>query len=744
MNIFKNRPIALGCAIFILALVASYFLPWFFSLILIAVAIGMYAFFFITYKITKNEMHLKRLAKITAICILLIVCAVVSAVVFKNDEKVTKQYLDKKETVRLIIDEEIYRTDFGSAFIAKIKDEYEFKVLLNLKDKKALIGDEIEVTVKFRDLQSSEIGYNEKEFYLDQRVLLAAEQADEEYSIISSDNYSFKHYFLRINLKLDETVKQLLNEESASLVSAILLGNKGELENNVKRDFSYLGISHVLALSGMHLSLMISLMGAFLNTFRLDKKFKYIILSLMIFLFVAVTGFSKSALRAGIMVLIFYFLYYFGIAGDTISALFLSVTLICIISPYSVFSTSLILSFLAMLACVASTYFSKKQHVIRKIRLKFLRSIVYTFITSLFVTIFTLPIIFMQFNYISLAAPISNIVIVPIITILLYISPFVIIFANVPYISVGLKYICEFITEVIYTITSSCAKIPEITVSFSNWGHRLGVFIIVIALLMIIALPYKKAKYSFTTLLIGILIFTVATVACTASRRNEVSIQACQYEYADIVSLESNGSLMIIEASKPSKKVSDWVSFYQGYLGYSKIDIYALCDYSLYMDKAIDSVTDRTFIECILIPEPTDEKERYMCWKIQKICKEKNIDIGLINDTVKFEEAEIIFMEKELLSSGKRCVSYRIEANNSVCTYVGSGNRSVLNYFISDSISISDLVIFGSYGPSSDMPYEYEADALDCCVFLGRSAELCGMNISLNQIKPELHKFIFN
>ena len=744
MNIFKNRPLLMGCAIFLLTLVISYILPPYFCFVIISFSLIFYFTVFVIYKKSKKEKYLSLLIKITATCLLLFICASVSLLTFKKDEKIKEQYADMDTVLTVVIDEEIYKTDFESLYIAKVEAEESFKILLFLNDGKSSIGDKIIAPLHLRDLSSENIGYNEADFYLDQGVLLAAE-AEDGYTFISQGNYSFKHFFAGINSKLDKIVKETLNEESGVLVSAMLLGNKGALGNDVKRDFSYLGISHVLALSGMHLSLITALFSAFLNIFKLDKRFKCFLLILMITGFVAITGFSESAIRSGVMMIIFYLLYYLGMRSDTLSSLFLAVTLICIFSPYSIFSVGLTLSFFAMIACIASTYFTKRQRRIRiyRIRPKFLRSVIYTFITSVFVMIFTLPIIFLKFNYVSIVSLLSNVFIVPLITLVLYVSPFVLLFAKIPYLNDAVKFVCEFLTDIIYLITSNTAKIPNLTVAFSNAFHTVGVILIAVSAILMLVLPLKRSKYAFSVLALGVLIFLFETLTSSVMRENEVAITAYNYKNADIVSVESNNKLMIIEASKPSKNTSNQSYFYQGYLGYTKIDTYVLCDYSIYICEALDTVTEKAFIENIMIPEPTSESEEYYSDIIERICAEKNISFSYIGNMIEFEDAKIYFMDKELLSSSKRCVSYRIEANGSVCTYAGSGNRSVLNYFISDSIEISDIVIFGSYGPSNKVTYSYETITLDYCVYLGNSREFSEMSISEEQIMPMMHKFIF-
>jgi hypothetical protein len=160
------------------------------------------------------------------------------------------------------------------------------------------------------------------------------------------------------------------------------------------------------------------------------------------------------------------------------------------------------------------------------------------------------------------------------------------------------------------------------------------------------------------------------------------------------------------------------------------------------MLESVDSITDMIIVRNILLPKPQNETEKSYYSRIEAIAGKKGVCVSEFDSEIYFEDAKIYAMEREDMGY-KNAVAFRISANNSVCTYAPSSARAVPNYFIEDSIEISDVVIFGSYGYKYEKAYTYETKTLDYVVFLGRSQYYCDMPIYNWQIKEAGHRFIF-
>ncbi|MDE5774384.1 MAG: ComEC/Rec2 family competence protein, partial [Muribaculaceae bacterium] len=147
--------------------------------------------------------------------------------------------------------------------------------------------------------------------------------------------------------------RTMLSTESKAVIKAIIFGNKSGLSYNQKRQFSDAGISHVLAVSGMHVGIICGILLFLTIPIQLIRDgfhFRYILCILFIWIYVLITGLSYSAVRAAIMVTFVMMSLISGRNRSSFSAACLSVALILICDPHSILSIGLWLSF----ACVSS------------------------------------------------------------------------------------------------------------------------------------------------------------------------------------------------------------------------------------------------------------------------------------------------------------------------------------------------------------------------------------------------------
>lgn len=103
-----------------------------------------------------------------------------------------------------------------------------------------------------------------------------------------------------INNIVDNNIE---NEDNKNLLIGILLGNDDELEDNVKESFQDSSLSHILAVSGMHVSYVILGISILLGKFKFSKKLTKIITIILLIFFIFLTGEVPSVKRACIMVI---------------------------------------------------------------------------------------------------------------------------------------------------------------------------------------------------------------------------------------------------------------------------------------------------------------------------------------------------------------------------------------------------------------------------------------------------------
>lgn len=163
-----------------------------------------------------------------------------------------------------------------------------------------------------------------------------------------------KEALYQLSLRIADLYQKLLSENAAGILKAMVLGNKSSLPQEVKERFQANGISHVLAISGLH----VSILG--LSLFHLlRRKFKYgiscTIAALTISIYFMMVGGNASIFRAVIMCSLLLLANYLGRTYDPSSALSLAGILLLIQSPYMLWDTGFQLSVAAIVGTIYMT-----------------------------------------------------------------------------------------------------------------------------------------------------------------------------------------------------------------------------------------------------------------------------------------------------------------------------------------------------------------------------------------------------
>lgn len=204
---------------------------------------------------------------------------------------------------------------------------------------------------------------------------------------------------------------RVLEGENLELMYSMLFGDRSKLDGEINENFSSTGLAHILAVSGMHVGLIVGLLMVVLKLCRLDRKKQFIIIFIVLLFYCYLCGFRYSIMRASIMFLVFLANRIFLRSSDFLSSICAAGVLILIMFPYSLLSVSFQFSF----ACVLGIAFFQKpvgDFVGRFIkRPKFLAD----GITLYFCTaVMWLPLTIQYFGYVPTLGLFANILFLPI------------------------------------------------------------------------------------------------------------------------------------------------------------------------------------------------------------------------------------------------------------------------------------------------------------------------------------------
>ena len=144
------------------------------------------------------------------------------------------------------------------------------------------------------------------------------------------------------------------HSEGGGFLAALLLGDDSYLSPTLERDFMRMGITHILALSGMHLAIMSAAVNLIFSFIGLGKKSRTIFTAIFTFIYMCITGFPSSVTRAGIMLIMSSILFLIMGARDSITSLTVSACIICFFDPISIYDIGLWLSVFATLGVIVA------------------------------------------------------------------------------------------------------------------------------------------------------------------------------------------------------------------------------------------------------------------------------------------------------------------------------------------------------------------------------------------------------
>lgn len=342
------------------------------------------------------------------------------------------------------------------------------------KYKKIKVGSEIKLTGKFKDLnkmsyESFDYGRYLRSMGYKGLIYL------KDYSIVG--NNLMYEYIYKAKSYISNTIRYLYKTNS-DFINSMMLGQKDDLSQNEKLMFTRTGTSHIIAISGLHTGILSGLIIFMMG--KINKIYKLIVLSTMMFIYSAMVGNSPSIIRAIMFMISLYLSFFLDRKMDKISTLSFIGILFVINNPYIIYNISFQLSFLATLSII---YFYG--YINNKLNIKIIS-------LTLSANILTIPIIYYNFEGIPLVSILGNIIIVPFVGIIIYLAMLSLILFNINiYISSIVVHINRFILETIYVLLE---RISNLDFAYIVIEEPKLYYVIIYYIVVFLYMIYKEAK----------------------------------------------------------------------------------------------------------------------------------------------------------------------------------------------------------------------------------------------------------
>ena len=271
------------------------------------------------------------------------------------------------------------------------------------------------------------------------------------------------HFDENLQLSVKSQLDKFMTEENSAISYAMFFGDKSEISYQTKDAFSKSGISHILAISGLHVGVLVGLLMFIFKKCKMNKYISFGIITAFLFVYCLLCSFSPSVVRASVMAVVLMVSNLLGRKYDSLSSIGFAGILLLLFKPLYAFDVGFQMSF----ACVIgiSIFYSSIYNLLRKI--KFPNFLASSLAVSISTQIALIPILSNTFGTFSILSVFLNIFVVPIFSVA-YIIQFV--FLPLTYITSffgNFLYFTQLILEAIKICATFVATIPYTFVNVS-------------------------------------------------------------------------------------------------------------------------------------------------------------------------------------------------------------------------------------------------------------------------------------
>lgn len=202
--------------------------------------------------------------------------------------------------------------------------------------------------------------------------------------------------------KMIEQIQKILPEETSGLLIGLMIGERNYISDELNLSFQKSSLAHILAVSGSHVAYIFVGLNYLVSINKIPKKCGYLLIIFTLIVFIFITNFYVSVIRACIMAIILICSKLFHRKSDIVNTMAISILIILAFNPYSISSVSMQLSYLGTIGVVFIAPILEKKRVAKIISV------------PIGAQIAIMPIMVKNFNTISLTFLFSNIIAMPI------------------------------------------------------------------------------------------------------------------------------------------------------------------------------------------------------------------------------------------------------------------------------------------------------------------------------------------
>ena len=523
----------------------------------------------------------------------------------------------------------------------------------------------------------------------------------------TGEDAGLRYLPLKLAGAIANKVDEIFPSDVSPFLQALLVGTRDKLNRDsaLNAALSASGIMHVVSISGMHVVFLMGFLGTIIRNKRL---FAFAGIPTLL-LFMAMTGFTPSVVRAGVMQMFLICAPMFKRESDGITSLSAALLLLLALNPYACSSVGLQLSFAATLGIILFTgrinsgitdIFHGKQFYRNKPVKTAITVIVSSFATTVGALIFTLPLTVIHFGYVSLITPLTNLLTLWAISLAFPIGLAAVILASV-YAPLGAitGFPVTHAVRYIIFIAKEMAAIPYSVVYTSNSPLIIWLGYIYV---MFIVLPVMRARarqYFYPACIAGILLCAVILISPLFPTAGGSSVTVLDVGQGLSVVVSDKRYTAVIDCGSNSEPNPGAITHeFLLNQGKTTIDLLILSHFHDDHINGVEFLLSRVAVSALAIPDPEGS---FQAEDIIELARKRGTDIIYVTETqtVSLGETSIVlFPPMSFGDENERGLSViTIGGVNTMITgdMSQTGERSLLRFATLPSI---DLLIVGHHG----------------------------------------------
>ncbi len=490
-------------------------------------------------------------------------------------------------------------------------------------------------------------GYSYKEYLMTKEIYgtVKIENSNDVETIKKNQSNFFEKMINKVSNLLKRKVEILLPENSASLLKGILLGDCTDISSDVKENFKECNLSHMLAVSGAHLSYLIIGINIILSKKIFGKRASKIITIFGIIIFMNITNMSPSIERAGISSIICIIASLIHRKPDAINAVAIAMLCTVIKNPLSILNVGMQLSYagtLSLLMFVNGREENNYRETIensekgKNIKKYLVESIKVTLCANILI----MPLTIYKFNTISLNFILANLVAGPLLGLSLILG---LIMLVTSFVSLNIAKLFSFILNIILIILIKSTKLIS-QIPYSNITVITPHLISIVIIYTIIFLGYYIAKspelrkklktknkliIKTITIVLSIAIISVATLRLLEEKK--LKLYFVDVGQGDCTYLKTpSGKNILIDGggNRDKEKYDVGKKVLLPYLldrRVKKLDYIIVSHFDADHAQGLEAVIQNIKVKNIIVCKQASDSALYQ--EIMKLCKKKKVNI---------------------------------------------------------------------------------------------------------------------